>query len=174
MYSQNLSLPSGCVLRQATSTDKWSIRSLVLSAKLDPTQLRWQQFYVIECEGNLIACGQLRNFPGAQELGSLVVKSTWRGRGLGSLLTQHLISQATQPLYLECLGEQLSQFYSRFGFVKVAFDNLHPSLQPKFRVSQLAKKLLRVPVVFMKYQGSGRSEDKGDKGDEGERQINYC
>ncbi|MBU7586366.1 MAG: GNAT family N-acetyltransferase [Nostoc sp. TH1S01] len=153
MQQNNLSLPSGCILRQATSADNWSIRSLVFSAKLDPTQLRWQQFSVIECEGNLIACGQLRNFVGAQELGSLVVKSNWRGRGFGSLLTQHLISQATQPLYLECLGEQLSQFYSRFDFVTVSFENLPPSLKPKFRVSQLAKNLLRVPVVFMKYQG---------------------
>ncbi|MBD2498721.1 GNAT family N-acetyltransferase [Nostoc sp. FACHB-280] len=160
MYTQNLSLPSGCILRQATATDKWSIRSLVFSAKLDPTQLRWQQFSVIECEGSLIACGQLRNFAGAQELGSLVVRSTWRGRGLGSLLTQHLISQATQPLYLECLGEQLSKFYSRFGFLTVAFENLPPSLQPKFRISQLARKLLRVPVVFMKYSGEWEMREK--------------
>jgi len=152
MYSKNLSLPSGCILRRATSADKWSILSLVFSAKLDPTQLRWQQFSVIECEGNLIACGQLRNFLGAQELGSLVVAPNWRNRGLGSLLTQHLINQATEPLYLECLGEQLSKFYKRFGFICVSFENLPPSLKGKFRVSQLAKRLLRVPVVFMQYQ----------------------
>ncbi|MCC5640305.1 GNAT family N-acetyltransferase [Nostoc sp. CHAB 5844] len=152
MYPKNLSLPSGCILRRATSADKWSIISLVLSAKLDPTQLRWQQFFVIECEGKLIACGQLRNFLGAQELGSLVVAPTWRSRGLGSLLTQHLITQATEPLYLECLGEQLSQFYSRFGFVPVTFENLPPSLKRKFRVSQLAKRLVKVPVVFMQYR----------------------
>ncbi|AFY41099.1 GNAT family N-acetyltransferase [Nostoc sp. PCC 7107] len=151
MYSNNLSLPSGCILRQATSADKWSIRSLVFSAKLDPTQLRWQQFFVVEYEGNLIACGQLRNFVGVQEMGSLVVKPTWRGRGLGSLLTQHLISQATEPLYLECLGENLSQFYSRFGFVTVAFENIPSSLKHKFGISQFAKQLFRVPIVFMKY-----------------------
>ncbi|BBD62633.1 GCN5-related N-acetyltransferase [Nostoc sp. HK-01] len=151
MYSNNLSLPSGCILRQATSADKWSIRSLVFLAKLDPTQLRWQQFFVVECEGNLIACGQLRNFVGVQELGSLVVTPTWRGRGLGSLLTQHLISQATEPLYLECLGENLSQFYSRFGFVTVDFENIPPSLKHKFGISQFAKQLFRVPIVFMKY-----------------------
>jgi amino-acid N-acetyltransferase len=149
---KQLSLPSGCHLRQANSADKWSIVLLVLSSKLDPAQLRWQQFSVIEFEGNLIACGQLRNFLDVQELGSLVVNKRWRNRGLGSLLTQHLISQATQPLYLECLGEKLSQFYSRFGFVKVSFDDLPSSLKRKFKVSQLAKKLLKVPVVFMKYQ----------------------
>ena len=157
------------MLRKATSGDQWSIRLLVFSAKLDPTQLNWQQFWVVECDAyggqsihNLVACGQLRNFSGAQELGSLVVASPWRGRGLGTLLTQHLINTATQPLYLECLGERLVQFYSRFDFVPISFEDLpefpktkgKSSLKGKFRFSQLAKRLFRVPVVFMEHRGN--------------------
>ncbi|MEH2110010.1 GNAT family N-acetyltransferase [Nostoc sp.] len=160
MNQSNLSLPSGCILRKAAYGDQWSIRLLVFSAKLDPTQLDWQQFWVIECDQNLVACGQLRNFSGAQELGSLVVASAWRGRGLGTLLTQHLINTATQPLYLECLGQRLAQFYSRFDFVPISFEDLPEFprkkglslLKGKFRFSQLAKRLLRVPVVFMEYR----------------------
>ncbi|MDF5707738.1 MAG: GNAT family N-acetyltransferase [Nostoc sp. S4] len=159
MNQSNVLLPSGCILRKATSADQWSIRLLVFSAKLDPTQLNWQQFLVIECDRNLVSCGQVRNFSGAQELGSLVVAPAWRGRGLGSLLTQHLINTATQPLYLECLGQRLSQFYSRFGFVPISFADLPqfpktevlPTLKDKFRFSQLARILLKVPVVFMEY-----------------------
>ena len=169
MNQSNLSLPSGCMLRKATSGDQWSIRLLVFSAKLDPTQLNWQQFWVVECDAyggqslrNLVACGQLRNFSGAQELGSLVVVSPWRGRGLGTLLTQHLINTATQPLYLECLGERLVQFYSRFDFVPISFEDLpefpktrgKSSLKGKFRFSQLAKRLFRVPVVFMEHRSN--------------------
>ncbi|MBN3886722.1 MAG: GNAT family N-acetyltransferase [Nostoc sp.] len=165
MNQSNLSLPFGCILRKATYGDQWSIRLLVFSAKLDPTQLDWQQFWVIECDQNLVACGQLRNFSGAQELGSLVVASAWRGRGLGTLLTQHLINTATQPLYLECLGERLAQFYSRFDFVPISFEDLPQfprtkglsPLKGKFRFSQLAKRLLRVPVVFMEYRGQTNS-----------------
>ncbi|MBE8992287.1 GNAT family N-acetyltransferase [Nostoc sp. LEGE 12450] len=165
MNQSNLSLPSGCMLRKATSADKWSIRLLVFSAKLDPTQLNWQQFWVIECGDNLVACGQLRNFSGAQELGSLVVASAWRGRGLGTLLTQHLVNTATQPLYLECLGERLAQFYSRFNFVPISFEDLPKfprttglsTLNDKFRLSQLAKRMLKVPVVFMEYRGHTNS-----------------
>jgi amino-acid N-acetyltransferase len=152
MQQSNLALPSGCRLRQATSEDNWPIRLLVLSAKLDPTQLRWQQFWVIECDRQLVACGQLRNFSDIQELGSLVVTPAWRGRGLGSFLTQHLIATATQPLYLECLGERLARFYSKFGFVTIPFADLPRSLKPKFRFSELGRKLLRVPVIFMQYQ----------------------
>ncbi|MFW9259964.1 GNAT family N-acetyltransferase [Nostoc sp. CALU 546] len=165
MNQSNLSLPSGCVLRKAISADQWSIRLLVFSAKLDPTQLNWQQFWVIECDGNLVACGQLRNFSGAQELGSLVVASAWRGRSLGTLLTQHLINTATQPLYLECLGQRLAQFYGRFDFVPISFEDLpkFPStrglstLKGKYRFSQLAKRLLKVPVVLMEYRGQTNS-----------------
>ena len=62
------SLPLGCILRPASVSDIWAIRKLVLSAKLDPTQLRWSQFWVIECEQRLVACGQLRCFSEAQEL----------------------------------------------------------------------------------------------------------
>ncbi|WP_251956539.1 GNAT family N-acetyltransferase [Nostoc commune] len=162
MSQSNLLLPSGCVLRKATSADQWSILLLVFSAKLDPTQLNWQQFWIIECNNNLVACGQLRSFSGAQELGSLVVASTWRNRGLGTLLTQHLINTATQPLYLECLGHRLAKFYSRFDFVEISFEDLPQiprtsslsTLKGKYKFSQLAKKLLRIPVVFMKHRGN--------------------
>lgn len=148
------SLPLGCVLRSARAKDLWPIRKLVLSAKLDPTQIRWSQFWVIECEGRIVACGQLRCFPGAQELGSLVVAPTWRGRGLGSYLVKYLIQQATQPLYLECLGSKLVQFYLRFGFVPVSWTELPRSLKWKFGVSQLASKILPIiSVKIMQYQG---------------------
>ncbi|GAB1545365.1 hypothetical protein NUACC21_80410 [Scytonema sp. NUACC21] len=153
MTQSNLSLPTGCILRKAISEDIWSIRLLVLRAKLDPTQIQWQQFWLIECNGHIVACGQLRNFSGAQELGSLVVLPAHQGCGLGSVLTQHLINQATLPLYLECLGQQLPLFYSRFGFIPVSFEDLPPSLKRKFGLSQLGKRLIGVPVVFMHYQG---------------------
>ncbi len=154
MQQSDVSLPSGCILRRATSKDMWSIRWLVFSAKLDPTQLRWQQFWVIECDGNVVACGQLRSFAGVQELGSLVVTRAWRGRGLATFITKHLINTATQPLYLECLGERLVEFYSRFGFVVVSFSDLPRSLKPKFGLSELTKKLIKVPLVFMQHQQS--------------------
>lgn len=149
----NNSLPPECILRPATAKDIWAIRRLVLSAKLDPTQIRWQQFWLIECEGKIVACGQLRAFEGAQELGSLVVAKNWRARGLGSYLTKHLIGQATQPLYLECLGSGLVQFYTRLGFVPVAWKELPRSLSWKFGITQFGAKLLRfISVTIMKYR----------------------
>jgi amino-acid N-acetyltransferase len=152
MNENSFSLPSECTLRPASEQDIKSIRKLVWSAKLDPTQLRWQQFWVIECDRKLAACGQLRKFEGAQELGSLVVAKDWRDRGLGSYLTQHLIQQATEPLYLECLGKRLATFYTRFGFVEVSFPELPPSLKFKFGLSVLGKTFFRIPVTIMRFQ----------------------
>lgn len=156
MKKPSPSLLPGCLLRPACAKDIWAIRKLVLSAKLDPTQIRWSQFWVIECEGRVVACGQLRSFPGAQELGSLVVAPAWRGRGLGSYLVKHLIQEATQPIYLECLGDKLAEFYTCFGFVPIAWQDLPQSLKWKFGVSQLASRLLpMISVIIMQYQPSG-------------------
>ena len=152
MSERSSSLPAGCVLRSASAKDIWQIRKLVFSEKLDPTQLRWQQFWLIESEGQLVACGQLRNFSGAQELSSLVVVPAWRDRGLGTYLTKHLIQEATQALYLECLGQKLGMFYTRFGFVPISGQELPQSLKFKFGLTQLASRLLRIPVVLMQYQ----------------------
>ncbi|UIE36350.1 GNAT family N-acetyltransferase [Leptodesmis sichuanensis] len=142
-------LPSGCILRPATQADIWPIRWLVLSVPLDPTQLRWQQFWVIEFEKKMIACGQLRSFEEAQELGSLVVAKGWRDRGVGSILARHLIQEATQPLYLECLGQRLAAYYRRFGFEPVDWEKLPRSLQRKFGTSKTVATLLRLPLVIM-------------------------
>lgn len=148
---QKLSLPKDCHLRPATALDIGPIRQLVWSAKLDPTQLSWSKFWVIEQHQSIVACGQLREFTGAQELGSLVVASASRGQGLGTVLTQHLIQEASQPLYLECLGRRLCQYYERFGFRVIDWTELPRALKFKFGLSRLARILLRIPVQFMHY-----------------------
>jgi len=147
-------LPNSCNLRPASAKDIWSIRKLVLTAKLDPTQLRWERFWLIEFEGKLVACGQLRNFEDAQELGSLIVVKSWQKCGLGTTLAQHLIQQATKPLYLECLGQKLEYFYSRLGFVPISLAELPQSLKFKFGISQLGRKIFKIPVIIMEYQGN--------------------
>ena len=148
-------LPVDCHIRPAQAADIWPIRRLVLGAKLDPTQLRWQQFWLIEHhDGQILACGQLRTFIDSQELGSLVVRSPWRRQGLGTTLTHHLIQQASYPLYLECLGTGLATFYQRLGFVPVAVGALPSGLQRKFRFSAAIAQLLRLPLYQMHWPAS--------------------
>ena len=155
-------LPPSCRFRSAEATDIWTIRKLVLLAKLDPTQLRWQQFWVIECEQRIIACGQLRNYGDAQELGSLIVTPDWQGRGLGTYLAQQLIEKAEKPLYLECVGDRLAKFYQRLGFVPVVWQVLPPSLRRKFGVTKFAATVFRLPVFIMHYCPSQMKQDNSD------------
>ena len=144
-------LPPGCILRPATAADAARIRALVRAARLDPTQLRWPQFWVITCAGAVVACGQLRRFRGAQELGSLVVVPAWQGCCLGGLLVRRLIQQASLPLYLECRGA-LAPYYTRFGFVPISWRAVPGPLKWKFGLSHLLAALFRRPVASMAYQ----------------------
>jgi len=43
-------------------------------------------------------------------------------------------------------------FYTRFGFVPISGQELPQSLKFKFGLTQLASRLLRIPVVLMQYQ----------------------
>ena len=138
-------------LRAATADDRWSIRWLVLSEGLDPTQIRWSQFWVAEAQGRVVGCGQLRAFDGAQELGSLVVARGYRHQGIGSALTRTLLASATHPVYLECLGQSRAQFYARLGFEVTSLTQLPPTLQRKFALTNRLARLLKLPLVLMKY-----------------------
>jgi amino-acid N-acetyltransferase len=151
MNAQPRDLPAECQIRPARDRDMWAIRLLVLSALLDPTQLHWQNFIAIECEGKIVACGQLRRFSGSQELGSMVVARSWRDRGLGSALVKALIRQSSEPLYLECMG-WLVEFYRKFGFVEVPWESLPKPLKTKFAVGQLGSKVLPLGVTIMQYR----------------------
>ena len=138
-------------LRAATADDRWNIRWLVLSEGLDPTQIRWSQFWVAEAHGRVVGCGQLRQFDEAQELGSLVVARSYRHQGIGSALTRALLVSATHPVYLECLGQSLAQFYAQLGFEVTSLAQLPMALQRKFALTNRLARLLHLPLVLMKY-----------------------
>jgi amino-acid N-acetyltransferase len=111
--------------------------------------LRWENFSVIEFQDQVIACGQLRQFTGCQELGSLVVDKSWRDhRGLGSSLVQHLIKEATAPVYVECMG-WLVEFYEQLGFVKIGWKDLPKPLKIKFLLGQIGSKVLPLGVTLL-------------------------
>lgn len=148
-----VSLPSELVLRPARSTDAAIIRTLVRGARLDPTQLHWQQFWVIVHGGEIVACGQLRRFPGVRELGSLVVEPTWRRQGLAAALIEQLLSIADAPVYLECRAE-LVPFYERFGFERVAWRALPWPLKLKFGPMAILSRVFRRPGGIMVHRGS--------------------
>ncbi len=107
----------------------------------------WSRFWVIECNGRVVACAKLcfynhKNY-NYSVLYSLFVAHPYRHQGLASYLVVSLIQQAHKPLYLACKPE-LFEFYNRLGFDKIPVDDLPPGLQfdlgiPRFNV---------IPLVF--------------------------
>ncbi len=155
----HVTVPEECVLRPARPQDMPTVRRLVWAERLDPTQLRWEQFWVVEHRGRIVACGQLRRFPGVRELGSLVVAPEWRGRGLGSALVRHLVAQADAPVFLECAA-RLTGFYGRLGFRRVSWRELPWPLKLKFGITLVLGTLVRRPAAFMRYEGSSHNRDE--------------
>ncbi|OWY63771.1 hypothetical protein B7486_51160 [cyanobacterium TDX16] len=151
-YQENLtSLPDGCIFRPARFQDTLVILKFMIAARLDPTRLYRSQFWVIESEEQLIAFGRLCNLNHAKELASLFVVPQWRHQGLGSYLVQHLIAQASQPLYLKCRADKLISFYSQFGFVPIPWQTLPMPLKWEFGLTELMKRLLHIPLITMRY-----------------------
>ncbi|BCL39634.1 GNAT family N-acetyltransferase [Nostoc sp. MS1] len=132
----------------------WLIIFWTFIAKLEPSQLKWKQFWIIEANNHLIAFGQLRNFKFTQELGSIFVVPNWRNRGIGSFLVKHLVSQAEYPIYLKCLTSKLSKFYINKGFVPVSFEEVPSSIKHKYYFSIFRKNFFKAFVMFMKYEKS--------------------
>jgi N-acetylglutamate synthase-like GNAT family acetyltransferase len=75
----------------------------------------WSNYWVIECEGKVVACVKLYCYQHYSMLYSLFVALPWRHRGLGSYLVRSLATQVSKPLYLVCLPERVG-FYTRLGF----------------------------------------------------------
>jgi len=88
----------------------------------------WQHFWVIEIDGQLVACAKLRRHTHYSLLHDVYVVPEWRSQGLGSRLVACVGMQATKPLYLTCMP-QLMQFYLRLGFMPVSSKSLSPLIQ---------------------------------------------
>ena len=80
-------------IRPALPTDHDAIVGLVRSERLNPNGLEWPNFLVATEHDHLIGAVQLRrHHDGAQELGSLVVERSSRGKGLATRLIDSLLA----------------------------------------------------------------------------------
>jgi N-acetylglutamate synthase-like GNAT family acetyltransferase len=91
-------------------------------------QREWNQYWVIETKGYLVACAKLQRYGKYSVLYDLYVVPDWRKKGVGSHLVNFLGQQANKPLYLACLPSRLS-FYQRLGFAPIAPKKLPTMLQ---------------------------------------------
>ena len=107
-------------IRPATIEDREVIRKMVFKERLDPTSLNWRHFLVAEDENQVVGIGQIKEYPGCQELGSLVVHPAYRAQGVGAQLMDALENKAGRPLYLLC-ESKMEGYYVRFGYETITW-----------------------------------------------------
>ena len=90
----------------------WGLLSLIYW--LNPL-ITWSDYWVIESNGNLIACAKLYEGNSTCELYDVFVLPQWRGNGFGAALVKTLIEKARYPIYLACLPNAIG-FYEELGF----------------------------------------------------------
>lgn len=108
------------VIRAARAQDEATIKQMIREAQLDPTSLKWQNFLIAEVDGKIVSIGQLKPYPGCQELGSLVTLPDYRGRGIAGRIIAALETKADFPLHLLCL-DHMAPYYRRFGYETIVW-----------------------------------------------------
>lgn len=112
--------PQSIHLRDATAADDATIKRLIRQARLDPTSLKWAHFMVAEHDGRIVAIGQVKPYPGCNEIGSLLTLPRYRGLGIASRLMAALEARVGMPMYLLCL-QKMVPFYERHGYAIISW-----------------------------------------------------
>jgi amino-acid N-acetyltransferase len=134
-------------IRAAVEQDAARIRQMVRDEQLDPTSLDWRHFLVAEQDGQIVGIGQIKEYPGCQELGSLVVLREYRDQGIAGQLITALESKAGRPLYLLC-RERMEPYYQRFGYQTISFWQAPAVLKLKL-IPALLLRVFGIRVLVM-------------------------
>lgn len=146
--------PTVYTIRSATEADDELIKRTIKQAGLDPTSLDWRRFRLaVDADGGMVGCCQVRRYRGVRELGSLFVRDTHRGRGVGAALVRACLAEQTPPVHLECV-EARQPYYEQFGFRRI------PTRQAPFRLwikagigGTVVRLLLRERIIVMRWDG---------------------
>ncbi len=136
-------------IRAASAGDQSIIRRLVLREGLDPTTLRWQNFFVAQTDDATIAgVAQIKPYRDCREFGSLVVLPQFRRQGVGALLIEHALAGERGDVYLLC-GIHRVPYYRKFGFSEIERDHAPRTLRRKLDFVGLFS-IFGVRVICMK------------------------
>lgn len=104
-------------LRAATAADATGIRALMAGERVNPFGVDWRNFVVAACDGDVVACAQLRLAgAGRVELGSLVVRADLRGAGLGRRVAAAALDGAAGRRVLVVTAATRAPLFAGLGF----------------------------------------------------------
>jgi amino-acid N-acetyltransferase len=122
------------VIRKAVANDEPAIQALVRSERLNPNDLRYENFAVAVWDDELIGAAQIRHHrDGSLELGSVVVARPWRGRGISGELIGWLLKKETGTVHV-ITRKKHAGHYARWGFEAVSSRAAPPSIRFNYRI----------------------------------------
>lgn len=103
-------------VRKANRDDHAQIKAMIQQAGINPFGVHWKRFFVLEVDGTIVGCVQLKQHLFlVQELSSLVMIPSWQKKGLSKKLIRACIDEATKELFLVC-DDTLVALYIKYGF----------------------------------------------------------
>lgn len=96
-------------------SDMPAIVQMIGEFDLDYENLKPEQFWIIEENGELVAFGRLKPYPDAVELGSVGVRKDYRNKGYGKKMVQALMERAPAEVWITT---DLRDYFRQFGFVE--------------------------------------------------------
>lgn len=121
-------LPAGIRLRQAADRDLPTLARLLGHASPGESELaaHLDCFFVAEGEEGIVGVIGLQCFGGDALLRSACIDRAWQGRGVGSALVEHVLTEAALQAidYVYLLTSGAERFFFRFGFVEISPTDL--------------------------------------------------
>lgn len=87
-------------IEQEAFSMPWSPRDFLEMVEAD-----YAYYYVAEVEGEIVGCCGIRNIAGEGEITNVVVASGFRGRGIGRMLMEHMLTEASYHGIGDCTLE---------------------------------------------------------------------
>ena len=166
-----MSQTTGVRIRPATANDETAIKAAIKRAGLDRTGLDWRRFKVAETEtGEMRGICQVRRYWDTRELGSLYVRASDRGQGVGGALIGACLAEESPPVHLECV-EARQSYYEQHGFQRIPVLQAPRGLRLKSAIGgTLARIFVGQRVIVMRWDGSAASPAvEADQWHEGNR-----
>src|SRR5687767_1093316 len=131
-------------IRHAVEADQATIVSFIRQAKLNPRNLKWQNFLVAEENGQIVGIRQVKVYEqGTREVASGFVLPEYRRRGISAQLMKALLARETGPLYT-MVNEKRAPYYEQFGFQRVEISQLPSDFRKEYRIGRIVTSLTSI------------------------------
>ena len=131
-------------IRPARQEDQQAIVAMIRQAKLNPRNLHWENFLIGEADGKIIGIRQVKvHSEGTREVASGFVLPEYRRQGVSACLMNELLRRETGPVYT-MVNEKRAPYYERFGFHRVAVEQLPTDFRREYRIGRIATALLSI------------------------------